>query len=206
MGDDNPDTPRVDEEEGQNKKIAYLLDQQTVCVKNMVTQASTTVNHDVKIDFVELNSRGNLLLFRDKRRILHLYDVETQTRTALLNYCSYVQWVPASDVVVAQNRNSMCVWYNIHAPDQVMVREIKGDIDGILRADGKTEVLVDETVSVSSYVLVEELIDFGTAIDDRDYVRAMKILEGMEYTSQAEVSERAGAERNGRESEQLSSN
>jgi intraflagellar transport protein 172 len=75
-----------------------------------------------------------------------------------------------------------------------------------LRADGKTEVLVDETVSVSSYVLVEELIDFGTAIDDRDYVRAMKILEGMEYTSQAEVSERAGAERNGRESEQLSSN
>ena len=186
-GEDNPDTPRIDDEEGQNKKIAYLLDQQTVCVKNMVTQASTTINHDVKIDFLELNSRGNLLLFRDKRRILHLFDVETQLRTALLNYCSYVQWVPQSDVVVAQNRNSMCVWYNIHAPDQVMVREIKGDIEGIGRADGKTEVLVDETVSVSSYVLVEELIDFGTAIDDRDYVRAMQILEGMEYTSQAEA-------------------
>ncbi len=186
-GEDNPDTPRVDDEEGQNKKIADLLDTQTVCIKNMVTQASTTINHDSKIDFLELNARGNLLLFRDKRRILHLFDVDKQERSALLNYCSYVQWVPNSDVVVAQNRNNMCVWYNIHAPDQVMTREIKGDIDGIERANGKTEVLVDETVSISSYVLVEELIDFGTAIDDRDYVKAMQILEGMEFTPQSEA-------------------
>ena len=139
QGEDNPDTPRVDDQDGENKKIAYLLDTQTVCVKNLHTQASTTINHDTKIDFLELNSRGNLLLFRDKRRVLHLFDVERQTRTALLNYCSYVQWVPNSDVVVAQNRNSMCVWYNIHAPDQVMIREIKGDIEGIERVNGKTE-------------------------------------------------------------------
>ena len=88
---------------------------------------------------------------------------------------------------MAQNRNNMCVWYNIHAPDQVMLREIKGDIDGIERANGKTEVLVDETVNVSSYELVEELIDFGTAIDDRDYVKAMQILEGMEFNPQSEA-------------------
>ena len=187
QGEDNPDTPRVDEEAGNNKKIAYLLDTQTVCVKNMHTQASTTINHDTKVDFLELNSRGNLLLFRDKRRVLHLFDVDNGQRTALLNYCSYVQWVPDSDVVVAQNRNNMCVWYNIHAPDQVMVKEIKGDIDGIERANGKTEVLVDETTNVSSYVLVEELIDFGTAIDGRDYVKAMQILEGMEFSPQSEA-------------------
>ena len=46
---------------------------------------------------------------------------------------------------------------------------------------------MDETVSVSSYVLVEELIDFGTAIDDRDYVKAMQILEGMEFSPQSEA-------------------
>lgn len=39
-------------------------------------------------------------------------------RGTLLSYCTYVQWVPDSDVVVAQNRGSLCVWYNIHAPDQ----------------------------------------------------------------------------------------
>jgi hypothetical protein len=56
---------------------------------------------------------------RDKRRQLHLYNVDTDTRTTLLNYCTYVQWVPDSDVVVAQTRNTLSVWYNIHAPDQV---------------------------------------------------------------------------------------
>mmetsp|Transcript_17108 Transcript_17108/g.25068 ORF Transcript_17108/g.25068 Transcript_17108/m.25068 type:complete len:174 (+) Transcript_17108:142-663(+) len=105
----------------ENKKIAYLLDQQTICIKDMITHANTTINHDAVVDFVELNSRGCLLLFRDKRRTLHLFDVEAQTRSTLLGCCSYVQWVPHSDVIVAQNRNNMCVWYNVKAPDQVSV-------------------------------------------------------------------------------------
>lgn len=46
------------------------------------------------------------------------YNLRTQTRGTLLTYCTYVQWVPDSDVVVAQNRGALCVWYNIHAPDQ----------------------------------------------------------------------------------------
>jgi hypothetical protein len=57
----------------------------------------------------------------------------SQTRTTLLNYCTYVQWVPESDVVVAQNRGSLCVWYNIHTPDQVTVHAIKGDVEDIER-------------------------------------------------------------------------
>lgn len=50
---------------------------------------------------------------------LQLYDLESATKTTILSYCSYVQWVPGSDVVVAQNRNSLCVWYNIDAPERV---------------------------------------------------------------------------------------
>jgi intraflagellar transport protein 172 len=60
------------------------------------------ISHDSKIDWLELNGRGNLLLFRDKRRQLHLYNIHKQERTTLLSYCNYVQWVPDSDVVVAQ--------------------------------------------------------------------------------------------------------
>lgn len=56
---------------------------------------------------------------------LHLYDVESQSRTTILNYCSYVQWVPLSDVVVAQNRGNLCVWYNIDAPEKVTMFPIK---------------------------------------------------------------------------------
>ena len=51
------------------------------------------------------------------RRQLHLYDIKQQQRHTLLNYCSYVQWVPGSDVVVAQNRGNLCVWYSAGVRD-----------------------------------------------------------------------------------------
>ena len=115
-----------------NKKVAFLLDAQTICIKDLISQASTTISHDAKIDWLELNGRASLLLFRDKRRLLHLYNIETQTRSQLLNFCTYVQWVPGSDVVVAQNRGNLCVWYNINAPDQVTLHAIKGDVEDII--------------------------------------------------------------------------
>ena len=37
----------------------------------------------------------------------------------MLNYCKFVGWVPRSDVVVAQNRNNLCVWYSIEEADKV---------------------------------------------------------------------------------------
>lgn len=170
-----------------NKKVAFLLDAQTICVKDLISQASTTITHDAKVDWLELNGRSSLLLFRDKRRLLHLYNIETQTRSQLLNFCTYVQWVPGSDVVVAQNRGNLCVWYNINAPDQVTLHAIKGDVEDIERVDGRTEVIVDEGVSQAVYPLDESLIDFGTAIDDQDYLRAIDILDNLEVTAEVEA-------------------
>ena len=54
-----------------------------------------------------------------------MYDISTGTKSTVLNYCSYVQWVPDSDVVVAQNRNNLCIWYNIDSPERVTMFEIK---------------------------------------------------------------------------------
>ena len=104
-----------------------------------------TINHDSKVDWLELNPRATHLLFRDKKRQLHLYNVSTQERTTLLNYCSYVQWVPESDVVVAQNRGNLCVWYSINNPERVTVFPIKGEVEDIERAidpaqEGTTEL------------------------------------------------------------------
>ena len=81
---------------------------------------SSTVNHKVAIDFLELNARGNIVVFRDKKRNLYLFDVTSQTKKSVLSYCGYVQWIPDSDVLVAQSRNKMCVWYNINAINQVI--------------------------------------------------------------------------------------
>ena len=47
----------------------------------------------------------------------------------------------------------------------------QGEILDLERVDGKTEVVVNEGVTNISYTLDEGLIEFGTAIDDGDFVR-----------------------------------
>ena len=54
-----------------------------------------------------------------------------------MNYCTFVQWVPGSDVVVAQTKDNMGIWYNIDAPERVTLLPIKGDIIDIAREEGE---------------------------------------------------------------------
>lgn len=54
---------------------------------------------------------------------------------------------------------------------------IKGDVDNIVRANGVTEVVVDEGHQQKRYTLDEGLIEFGASLEDRDYGRAIVMLE-----------------------------
>ena len=56
---------------------------------------------------------------------LHLYDIGSGVKTTVLSFCSYVQWVPGSDVVVAQNRGNLCIWYSIDSPESITMFPIK---------------------------------------------------------------------------------
>ena len=114
-------------------------------------------------------------------------DVETRTKNSIMNFCTFVQWVPGSDVVVAQSRENMGIWYNIDAPERVTLVNIKGDIVDISREDGKTEVIVQEGQHQLSYGLDEGLIEFGTAIDDGDFNRAITYLESLEASPETEA-------------------
>ena len=78
--------------------------------------------------------------------------------------------------MVAQSRENMAVWYNMDAPERVTLLPIKGDIVDITRDDGKTEVVVQEGQHQLSYELDEGLIEFGTAVDDGDFDRAVTFL------------------------------
>nr|XP_020664000.1 intraflagellar transport protein 172 homolog [Pogona vitticeps] len=181
----NERRPRGAEE---SKRLAYLVDIKTVAVVDLVGSCNIgTISHDSRIDWLELNETGHKLLFRDKKMKLHFYDMESATKTAILSYCSYVQWVPGSDVVVAQNRSSLCVWYNIDTPERVTMFPMKGDIVDLQRDHGKTEVMVTEGVNTVSYTLDEGLIEFGTAIDDGDYQRAVAFLETLEMSAETEA-------------------
>ncbi|XP_053566907.1 LOW QUALITY PROTEIN: intraflagellar transport protein 172 homolog [Bombina bombina] len=173
---------------GDNKKLAYLVDMKTIAIVDLLSGVSVaTVNHDVKIDWLELNETGHKLLFRDKKMRLNLYDISRHQKTTMLDYCAYVQWVPSSDVVVAQNRSNLCVWYNIDCPERVTTFPIKGDIADLERNDGKTSVIVNEGVNMVSYSLDDRLIEFGTAIDDADYYRAAAFLDNLEMSAETEA-------------------
>ncbi len=97
--------------------------------------------------------------------------METRERNCILNFCSYVQWVPDSDVVVAQNRNNLCIWYNIEAFEKVTTETIKGDIQEVKKEASKTMVIINEGVNMVNYELDSGLIEFGTAMDDGDLAR-----------------------------------
>ncbi|XP_010369517.1 intraflagellar transport protein 172 homolog isoform X1 [Rhinopithecus roxellana] len=171
-----------------NKKLAYLIDFKTIAIVDLIGGYNIgTVSHESHVDWLELNETGHRLLFRDRKLCLHLYDIESCSKTMILNFCSYVQWVPGSDVLVAQNRNSLCVWYNIEAPETVTMFTIRGDIIGLERGGGKTEVMVMEGVTTVAYTLDEGLIEFGTAIDDGNYIRATDFLETLEMTPETEA-------------------
>jgi len=53
---------------------------------------------------------------------------------------------------------------------------LQGEILDLERVDGKTEVIVNEGVTNISYTLDEGLIEFGTAIDDGDFVRYLTFI------------------------------
>jgi len=170
------------------KAIAFLVDAQTITVTDLVTGVTAaTISHAYKIDWLELNHRATKLLFRDKQRQLVLYDIVEGKKTTLLNYCTYVQWVPDSDVVVAQNRTNLCVYYSIDNPDRVTIVPIKGEVEGIERTPEKTEVIVDEGVNTVAYGLDENLIEFGTAMEDKDFDRACDLLDHLSLTPETEA-------------------
>lgn len=171
------------------KVIAYLLDLMTIRVVDLVSHTTmATITHDTRIDWLELNPNGaNRLIFRDKRRQLYLYDIVEQSRSTLLNFCNYVQWVPESDVVVAQSRGQLCVWYSINAPDRVTLHEIKGDIEDIERSNGRTCVIVDEGMNMVEYELDEGLISFGSCLERGHYAKAVDLLEELPLTPETEA-------------------
>jgi intraflagellar transport protein 172 len=70
----------------------------------------------------------------------------------------YVQWVPNSDVVVAQNRDNLCVWYSIDAPERVTIFQIKGDVEDIERSGGRTEVIVVANVLLMCHSCVANVL------------------------------------------------
>ncbi|KAL3991031.1 WD domain G-beta repeat family protein [Acanthocheilonema viteae] len=166
---------------GAIKRVAYLLDLNTISVVDLITQRQIAqFSHPIYIDWLELSEMATKLLFRDKRSRLLLADLKTDRKISLLDYCSYVQWVPNSDVIVAQSGDQLCIWYQAENPDEVVMVPIKGEVEIVLRDESRTEVIVEEANEKVAYELDQTLIEFASAIDRLDFGRAIDFLEKRE--------------------------
>lgn len=179
------------------KRIAYLLDPKTVNLVDLV--AGFTVGHythEVYIDWLELSENANHLLLRDRKHQLILVNTETFASFVLLPFCSFVQWIPQSDAVVSQSKDNICIWYNAEAIDQVSTVPLRGgDIIGIERQEGKTEILINKGMKTFRHPLDNGLIEFGTAMDDNDFERAVSFLETLDVAEETECMWRKLADR-----------
>lgn len=164
-----------------NKKLAYLLDMKTICVVDLISQSVITqISHDSKLDWLELSETAHKLLFRDKKMRLIVVDLHSGKKQTLLSKVSFVQWVSGSDVVIAQTDGNLAVWYNIDLPEHVTIMSyVRGDVYDVVRGDGKTEVHTKEGASDHVYPLDEGLVEFGTALNDGDFGRAVTYLESL---------------------------
>ncbi|XP_022904124.2 intraflagellar transport protein 172 homolog [Onthophagus taurus] len=171
-----------------NKKLAYLLDLKTVCVLDLITGVTIAqINHESKIDWLELNETGNRLLFRDVKQRLILIEVLSSDKKCIFSGVSFVQWVEASDVAVAQSGNTLAVWYNIDLPENPTILQVKGDVVDVIRDNGRTQVITIEGSNTIKFDLDEGLVEFGTAVNDNDYGRAVLFLEKMGNGSEADA-------------------
>lgn len=64
---------------------------------------------------------------------------------------------------------------------------LQGDITSLERTSGHTEVKVQTGAEIVGYTLDDGLIEFGTAVDDEDYLRALNFLETLELNKETEV-------------------
>ncbi|KAH8278227.1 hypothetical protein KR044_002922 [Drosophila immigrans] len=164
----------------ENKKLAFLLDAKTICVVDLLSQqVSGQISHETKIDWLELSETAHKLLYRDKKLRLILVDNYTGKKQTLLSNISFVQWVPQSDVVVAQSNSNLAIWYNIDLPEHVTLQTMRGEVIEVLREQGKTVVRSQDGPSEHSYQLDEGLVEFGTAVNDNDFGRAVHFLESL---------------------------
>jgi intraflagellar transport protein 172 len=193
---------------GKNiKLIAYLIDPSTIYIHDLITQnILISYTHDCKIEYLEFGKSGNKLIFRDSSRKLYLLLLKINTNEnnqntnmksnedyksiAILNLCSFVQWVPNTEILVAQSRQDLFVWYNLDNYQNPQVKQINGTIDSIAKKKGKIEIYIndennnDDNSSVNGgnnykIFLDENLVNLSIALDDKELTKALMILENL---------------------------
>ena len=201
----------MDERGSANKTFAYLLDAKTIVVIDLTNEKQlASFNHAESVDWLELNETGRQLLIRDKQLNLFLCNLEPSASSSaklqrsagssrtprakndfqhLLSKVTFVQWVPLADVVIAQSREKLHVFFDFEKPT-IYELEANQQATGILRQEGETKVLlIDDDGRESTLELSEMnyLLEFDTALQNGDLRKAMFFLENQTDSSSVSI-------------------
>nr|XP_060478952.1 intraflagellar transport protein 172 homolog [Panthera onca] len=171
---------------GGNEK--YFFENENVCMifnageLTLVEYGSNDTLGSVRTEFmnphlisVRINERRQRGI-EDNKKLAYLIDIKTiaigkTLRVGLGWVCSAVEAVETP------------TWNWVGGNVEIL----QGEVIGLERGGGKTEVMVTEGVTTVAYTLDEGLIEFGTAIDDGNYTRATAFLETLEMTPETEA-------------------
>lgn len=113
-----------------------------------------------------------------------LLDMNTMKKSIILSGVSFVQWIEGSDVAVAQQGNKLAVWYNIDLPDHPTLVNVQGNVVDVVRNNDKTQAISVDGNNTLVYDLNDGLVEFGSAMHENDYGRAIIFLETVEDSNQ----------------------
>jgi intraflagellar transport protein 172 len=178
---------RVDQEKDRII-IAFLLDPLTLNIQNLTSgEILLNYTHDLNVEFLDLSKTGDKIIFRDIKKTLYLFNIPEKKKYILLNYCNFVQWIPETQVLVAQENKNLCIWYNIEDISNIKTITIKGTVEEVRKSDNKTEVLVEEGSETQIYLLDNNLINLNEAIELNDIAKAVSILEYIGKPNETEI-------------------
>ncbi|XP_031768664.2 intraflagellar transport protein 172 homolog [Galleria mellonella] len=162
------------------KHLAYLLDRQTIAVVDLSTGVQLGQWwHEARIDWLELNENGQLLLLRDTRRRLVLLRLHNGDKEIIASGVGFVQWIENSDAVVAQTPTHLLIWYSAWESGSVEMAECSGGV--AVEVDSRRVVF--EGGQLPYLQLDEHRLAFNNALRSGDLVGCASYLDGVDSSA-----------------------
>jgi intraflagellar transport protein 172 len=157
--------------------VAYLLDSQTIRVLNLINKVTeVTIDHDSKIVWLDFNPNATKVLFKDGKKNLYLYCLNSREKINLLSFCGLCCWIEDSDVVIAQSKGSLNIWYSSDTPDKKSIIPIRGTFVEVKTKPKLSATVLDGNIE-TSIELDDLLMKFGYAIENKNMAACLSILE-----------------------------
>ncbi|CAG9578041.1 unnamed protein product [Danaus chrysippus] len=131
--------------------------------------------HEARVDWLELNESGHLLLFRHTRRRLALLRIDTGEKEIIGSGVSFVQWIETSDAVVAQTPTHLLIWYSVWEPQCVDMSEC---VSVSAVSVSERRVLL-EGGQIQAIVLDEHRLAFNSALRSGDLKDCAQYLDAV---------------------------